>query len=62
MSVGAPYQPPPPPRPHKFQSGDSVKVQLEVEIFKMMQEGHGGWNEQMAEVRLDIVASFKKDY
>ena len=32
-------------------SGDRVKVQLEVEIFKMMQEGHGGWNDQMTEVR-----------
>ena len=34
-----------------FVSGDRVKVQLEVEIFKMMQEGHGGWNDQMTEVR-----------
>lgn len=33
-----------------FVSGDRVRVQLEVEIFKMLQEGHGGWNDQMAEV------------
>jgi hypothetical protein len=35
----------------KFKAGDQVKVQLEVEIFRQMQEGHGGWNDQMAEVR-----------
>ena len=35
----------------KFKVGDRVKVQLEVEIFRQMQEGHGGWNDQMAEVR-----------
>ena len=38
-------------RSSPFVSGDRVKVQLEVEVFKMMQEGHGGWNDQMAEVR-----------
>ena len=35
----------------KFKAGDRVKVQLEVEVFRAMQEGHGGWNDQMAEVR-----------
>ena len=35
----------------KFKTGDRVKIQLEVEIFRQMQEGHGGWNDQMAEVR-----------
>ena len=34
-----------------FAVGDCVKVQLEVEIFKMMQEGHGGWNDDMCEVK-----------
>ena len=33
-----------------FVSGDRVRVQLEVEIFKMMQEGHGGWSDDMCEV------------
>lgn len=47
--LGAPNAPPPPSKPHDFQAGDRVKVQLELEIFKMMQEGHGGWNDQMAE-------------
>ena len=36
----------------KLASGDQVKVQLDVEVFKMMQQGHGGWNEQMAKVSL----------
>ena len=54
--VGAPYVPPPPPplppcpKPQEFSSGDRVRVQLDEEIFKMMQEGHGGWNDQMVEV------------
>ena len=33
-----------------FVSGDRVKVTLELEIFKMMQNGHGGWTDEMAEV------------
>ena len=52
MTLGAAFEPPPPTKPHEFQSGDRVKVQLDLEIFKMMQEGHGGWNDQMAEVRI----------
>lgn len=54
--VGAPYVPPPTPppppctKPQEFSSGDRVRVQLDEEIFKMMQEGHGGWNDQMVEV------------
>ena len=31
-------------------SGDLVRVQLDVELFKAMQEGHGGWNDQLVEV------------
>lgn len=43
-----------------FAVGDRVRVQLEVEIFKMMQEGHGGWNDDMCEVKttLAIESSF----
>ena len=33
-----------------FKVGDKVKVDLEVDILKVMQEGHGGWNPCMAEV------------
>ena len=34
--------------------GDRVRVELELEIVRMMQEGHGGWNDQMKEVRITI--------
>ena len=36
-----------------IRSGDLVQVELDVEIFRMMQEGHGGWNDAMAEVRVE---------
>ncbi|XP_023209720.1 E3 ubiquitin-protein ligase MIB2-like [Centruroides sculpturatus] len=35
---------------HQFNVGDKVKVLLDVEKLKVMQEGHGGWNPRMAEV------------
>ena len=31
-------------------SGDLVEVEQDVEIFRMMQEEHGGWNDEMANV------------
>lgn len=34
-----------------FAIGDHIRVQLELEIFRVMQEGHGGWKDDMAEVR-----------
>lgn len=37
--------------PNQFKVGDKVRVDLEVEILKMMQEGHGGWNPRMEEVK-----------
>lgn len=39
--------------PSHFAVGDHVRVQLEEEIVKMMQEGHGGWQDDMAEVRTE---------
>lgn len=48
--AGAPYKETPGSKPHKFAEGDHVRVQVEVDVFKMMQEGHGGWNDQMASV------------
>ena len=33
-----------------FKVGDLVKVDLDIDILKQMQEGHGGWNPRMAEV------------
>ena len=32
----------------QFSAGDYVKVDLEIEILKALQEGHGGWNPKMA--------------
>ncbi|XP_035697228.1 E3 ubiquitin-protein ligase MIB2-like isoform X1 [Branchiostoma floridae] len=32
-----------------FRVGDKVKVQLDVDILKQLQEGHGGWNPKMVE-------------
>lgn len=40
---------------HVFQQGDKVKCLLELDILKQMQEGHGGWNPKMAEVRYSDV-------
>ncbi|KAL3861794.1 hypothetical protein ACJMK2_007813 [Sinanodonta woodiana] len=34
---------------HQFKVGDKVWVNLEVDILKIMQEGHGGWNPRMSE-------------
>lgn len=31
-------------------SGDSVRIQLDVDMFKALQEGHGGWSDKMAAV------------
>ena len=32
-------------------SGDNVRVQLDIDVFKAMQDGHGGWNDSMSQVR-----------
>lgn len=46
--VGAPYE-----RigDREFVVGDLVKVELDVDMFELMQEGHGGWADNMPEVR-----------
>lgn len=36
-----------------FALGDNVRVELDVEIFKMMQEGHGDYDDQLLEVSRD---------
>ena len=33
-------------------AGDTVRVDLDLEIVKLMQEGHGGWTDAMADVCL----------
>ena len=35
----------------KFEEGTMVKVGVEVEQFEKMQEGHGGWEDDMSQVR-----------
>ena len=51
--AGAPYEKAQLQPPSTFSQGDRVKVSLDVEVLKVMQEGHGGWNDQMAQVRSD---------
>ena len=42
---GAPYSP---PKESEIMAGDLIQVELDVDIFKMMQnEEHGGWNDRM---------------
>ena len=36
--------------PLTFVLGERVKVSLELELLKAMQEGHGGWNPKMIDV------------
>ena len=32
--------------------GDKVRIDIDVEIVKSLQHGHGGWTEGMMEVRM----------
>ena len=41
-----------------FNVGDKVKVVLDKEVLKVMQEGHGGWNSKMADVSLIFLFCF----
>ncbi|GFS03402.1 E3 ubiquitin-protein ligase MIB2 [Elysia marginata] len=38
-----------PSTPSQFKVGDRVRCDLEMEVLKQMQDGHGGWNPRMAE-------------
>nr|KAG5706441.1 hypothetical protein BaRGS_032834 [Batillaria attramentaria] len=40
-----------PGTPSLFKVGDKVRCDLDMEVLKQMQEGHGGWNQRMSEVR-----------
>lgn len=35
---------------NSFKVGDRVKVNLEIEVIKTLQNGHGGWSDGMREV------------
>jgi len=41
--------------PLKFKIGDRVRVDLDVDVLKTMQDGHGGWHPKMADVRMHAV-------
>lgn len=47
QTVARPLKSGPPP----FGVGDKVQVNVSVDQLKSMQQGHGGWNPRMAEVR-----------
>ena len=48
VHAGAPHCP---SGPSEFACADYVCVNLDLEVFQLMQEGHGGWNPAMADVR-----------
>lgn len=44
--------------PPPFGFGDKVKVKTSEEQLKKMQQGHGGWNPRMSEVRnISLISS-----
>jgi E3 ubiquitin-protein ligase mind-bomb len=46
--------PPCPPQPSEFASSDYVRMELDMEIFEMLQQTHGGWNPAMADLRGEL--------
>ena len=36
--------------PRDFAAGDVVAVELDLEVLKLLQEGHGGWDDLTLEV------------
>ena len=55
LYTGAPNVP---PGAGEFASREVVKVELERDIFMLLQQGHGGWNDKMAEVYTTELTSF----
>lgn len=53
--LGKPVEESPTEEKADVASGDLVRVQLEVDVFKAMQQGHGGWNDQMVEVQRSFI-------
>lgn len=37
---------------HLLAAGDHVTVELDPELWRMMQSNHGGWNDRMAQVHV----------
>ena len=40
---------------YELSAGDTVRVDLDLETTKLMQEGHGGWDDAMADVNLHVL-------
>ena len=53
-STGVVYEP---PRETILAAGDRIKVELNPDVWKVMQEGHGGWNDLMSVVCLNCLAN-----
>ena len=49
-----------PLRKKELAAGDSVKIELECEILKMMQEEHGGWSDVMIKVSQSYIKKIWK--
>lgn len=49
--AGAPHRP---LGSSEFASSDYVRVELDSEIFEMLQENHGGWNAAMSSVCIAV--------
>jgi hypothetical protein len=45
-----------------FSVGDKVKIVLDIEKFKQMQEGHGGWNQKMCDVSAANYLTANRDF
>ena len=54
LPPGAPLLP---PDPQEFSSGDYVRVELDQDVLRLMQEGHGGWSSDMGDVSIGMMLS-----
>ena len=52
-----PGAPLPPSDPQEFSSGDYVRVELDQDVLRLMQEGHGGWSSDMGDVSIAVMLS-----
>lgn len=42
---------------YELSAGETVRVDLDLETTKLMQEGHGGWNDTMADVNITLTCT-----
>lgn len=42
---------------YELSAGDTVRVDLDLETTKLMQEGHGGWDDAMADVNTTLTCT-----